>query len=214
MCPRTASDSPSCETFSCSTRISRSWSATPDSSPRESPTRRTSLPCALSRPSNGNAPMKFQRSTHHPRVTAGLLALLFALALLPTAPRSVTAQQVAGGDFDICDYCGSLVANTMHLRGRPGFGTNLGQFVLINAANDAQDVDRDGWASGVNFTNLFVQQVSDFINAAQPSNTIGASNFVLAEFLNPLNNGFQNVVSVSVNVPIGTAAGTYRGRVV
>ena len=122
--------------------------------------------------------MKFQRSTHHPRVTAGLLALLFALALLPTAPRSVTAQQVAGGDFDICDYCGSLVANTMHLRGRPGFGTNLGQFVLINAANDAQDVDRDGWASGVNFTNLFVQQVSDFINAAQPSNTIGASNFV------------------------------------
>jgi hypothetical protein len=102
----------------------------------------------------------------------------------------------------------------MHLRGRPGFGTNLGQFVLINAANDAQDVDRDGWTAGVNFTNLFVQQVTDFINVAQPSRTIASTNFVLAEFLNPLNNGFQNVVSVSVNIPTGTPAGLYRGQVV
>ena len=60
----------------------------------------------------------------------------------------------------------------MHLVGRPGFGTNLGNFVLINAANDAQDVDRDGWTAGVNFTTLFVQQVTDFINVAQPSRTM------------------------------------------
>lgn len=159
--------------------------------------------------------MTFQSSDHRPRVTvARLLTLLLTLAIIPAAPGRVTAQQVAGGDFDICDYCGSLSANTMHLRGRPGFGTNLGQFVLINAANDAQDVDRDGWTAGVDFTNLFVQQVTDFINVSQPSRTIASTNFVLGEFLNPLKNGFQNVVSVSVNIPVGTPAGIYRGQVV
>ncbi|HKN69039.1 MAG TPA: hypothetical protein VJW73_22315 [Gemmatimonadaceae bacterium] len=159
--------------------------------------------------------MRFQLSDHRPRVgVARLLTLLLTFALIPAAPARSSAQQVTGGDFDICDYCGSLSANTMHLRGRPGFGTNLGQFVLINAANDAQDVDRDGWTSGVNFTNLFVQQVTDFINVAQPSRTIASTNFVLAEFLNPLNNGAQNIVSVSVNIPTGTAAGIYRGQVV
>ena len=159
--------------------------------------------------------MTFQSSDHRPRVTvARLLTLLLTLAIIPATPGRVTAQQVAGGDFDICDYCGSLSANTMHLRGRPGFGTNLGQFVLINAANDAQDVDRDGWTAGVDFTNLFIQQVTDFINVSQPSRTIASTNFVLGEFLNPLKNGFQNVVSVSVNIPVGTPAGIYRGQVV
>ena len=159
--------------------------------------------------------MRFQLSDHRPRVgVARLLTLLLTFALIPATPGRSSAQQVAGGDFDICDYCGSLSANTMHLRGRPGFGTNLGQFVLINAANDAQDVDRDGWTAGVNFTNLFVQQVTDFINVAQPSRTIASTNFVLAEFLNPLNNGAQNIVSVSVNIPTGTPAGLYRGQVV
>ena len=159
--------------------------------------------------------MRTQQSVTHARVpVVRLLALLLALAFVPATPRPSFAQTVAGGDFDICDYCGSLSANTMHLRGRPGFGTNLGQFVLINAANDAQDVDRDGWTAGVNFTNLFIQQVTDFINVAQPSRTIASTNFVLAEFLNPLNNGAQNIVSVSVNIPTGTPAGLYRGQVV
>jgi hypothetical protein len=162
-----------------------------------------------------NAAMKSQPSEHRTRVPGpGLFALLLALVTAVALPKASRAQQVVGGDFDICDYCGSLSANTMHLRGRPGFGTNLGQFVLINGANDAQDVDRDGWTAGVNFTNLYVQQVTDFINASRPSNTIAASNFVLAEFLNPLNNGFQNAVSVSVNIPPGTPAGIYRGQVV
>jgi hypothetical protein len=158
--------------------------------------------------------MKSSNHDQHARVSAArlLATLLLAFSLTPIASRA-SAQQVQGGDFDICDYCGSLVANTMHLVGRPGFGTNLGQFVLINAANDAQDVDHDGWTPGVNFTHLYVQQVTDFTNTAQPTRTIASTNFVLAEFLNPLNNGFQNVVSVSVNIPVGTPAGTYRGRV-
>lgn len=132
------------------------------------------------------------------------------IAVLPTTGKS---QQVSGGDFDICDYCGDLVSNTLHLRGRPGFGTNLGVFVLINGANDAQDVDHDGWTPGVDFTNLFVQQVTDFQNVADPARIIRAQNFVLGDFLNPLRNGFQNNVKVSVNIPPGTPAGIYRGTV-
>ena len=144
---------------------------------------------------------------------SGLALLLAVGTTLGLLPAQLGAQAVAGGDFDICDYCGSLTGNTMRLRGRAGFGTNIGNFVLINAANDAQDTDRDGWTAGIDFTNLYLQQVSDFQNVAQPSRTISARNFVLGEFLNPLRNGFQNVVRASVNIPEGTLAGIYRGVV-
>ena len=151
-------------------------------------------------------------ATRHALIRATRLVALI-VACLMSWTHAARAQQVAGGDFDICDYCGDLVANTMHLRGRPGFGTNLGTFVLVNAADISQDVDKDGYTPGVNFTHLFVQQVTDFVNVANPARVIAASNFVLGDFLNPLNNGFQNVVRVSVVVPPGTPAGTYRGTV-
>src|SRR3954468_12213951 len=105
--------------------------------------------------------MHFSTSAIRP----ALLVAAVPSALMIGTP-SLRAQQVAGGDFDICDYCGDLVANTMHLRGRPGFGTNLGVFVLINAADGTQDVDRDGFTPGVNFTHLFVNTVTDFVNVA------------------------------------------------
>ena len=135
-----------------------------------------------------------------------------AVALAGAAPRELRAQIVAGGDFDICDYCGTLRGNTAFIRGRVGFGSERGIFVLINAANDAQDVDRDGYTPGVNFTNLAVIDTSDFTNVANPDVVISRRNFVLADFLNPLNNGFQNSVSFYVNIPNGTPAGRYIGR--
>src|SRR3954466_10844106 len=134
-----------------------------------------------------------------PSPAALLVSMILACGLL--WPAQARAQQVAGGDFDICDFCGDLVANTMHLRGRPGFGTNLGVFVLVNAADGTQDVDKDGFTPGVNFTHLYVQTVTDFVNVADPARVIAASNFVLGDFLNPLNNGFQNNVRVSIVVP-------------
>lgn len=137
-------------------------------------------------------------------------ALLTGLALAPLGAR---AQVVAGGDFDINDAGGTLRGNTTFIRGRGGFGTERGTFVLNNAANDAQDVDRDGYTPGVNFTNLFVQDTADFINVANPNVVISRVNFVLADFLNPLNNGFQNQVDFYINIPNGTPAGTYRGQV-
>src|SRR5687767_15201791 len=66
-----------------------------------------------------------------------------------TPPPPPAAGSVTGGDFDICDYCGNLTANTAFLVGRPGFGTQRANFILINADEPAQDVDRDGFTVGV-----------------------------------------------------------------
>lgn len=143
------------------------------------------------------------------RTLASTVLLVVAWAASPSVARS---QVVTGGDFDICDFCGSLVGNTARVVGRPGFGTSSGLFVLINAANDAQDVDHDGYTVGVHFTNLFVSDTADFVNEADATRLIQRRNLVIADFLNPLNNGFQNRVNFFVNIPEGTPAGTYRGN--
>ena len=139
-----------------------------------------------------------------------LLAGLAAGALL--TPRAADAQLVVGGDFDISDNRGTLRGNTAFIRGRAGFGTDRGTFHLINASSEDQDVDDDGYTPGIDFTNLAVTDTSDFVNVANPDQVISRLNFVLADFLNPLNNGFHNQVEFYVNIPNGTAAGIYRGR--
>lgn len=140
------------------------------------------------------------------RLLAG--AIMVALA----APNfSAGAQVVTGGDFDICDYCGTVSANTIRLIGRAGFGTERGVFTLINANTDGADVDRDGYTSGVDFTNLYLSAIDDFKNVADPDIVIQARNLVLQDFLNPLRNGAQNNVVLTVTIPEGTPAGLYRG---
>lgn len=137
-------------------------------------------------------------------------ALGAAVLLVTAAP--VSAQVVSGGDFDICDYCGTLEGSTARLRGRVGFGTDRGIFVLVNAATSDADVDRDGYTAGVNFRNLIVSDTTNFVNIEDPEQVIVRQNLVIADFLNPLDNGFQNAVNFFVNIPDGTAAGIYRGR--
>jgi hypothetical protein len=127
-------------------------------------------------------------------------------------PSDARAQTVVGGDFDICDYCGSLNGNRALVRGRAGFGTERAVFVMINAASVEQDVDNDGFTPGFNFTNLIVSDTATFVSLEDPSRVIEKTNIVIADFLNPLNNGFQQVVSFFVNIPASTPAGTYRGR--
>lgn len=148
---------------------------------------------------------------------AALLALrpLVLLAVAVTgmlAAIPARAQVVAGGDFDIADNRGTLRGNTAFIRGRAGFGTDRATFHLINASSDDQDVDDDGYTVGVDFTNLAVTDTSNFVNVANPDLVIARTNFVLADFLNPLKNGFHNQVEFYVNIPNGTAAGIYRGR--
>jgi hypothetical protein len=141
------------------------------------------------------------------RATAMIAVMLAAFA------GDARSQVVQGGDFDIADNLGNLRSNTMFLRGREGFGTNNQSFVLVNASSADGDVDRDGYAAGIDFTNLIISQVSPFVNVADPSRVIAPGNFVLIDFLNPLRNGFQNAVNVSVNIPDGTPAGIYRSTI-
>ena len=144
---------------------------------------------------------------------ARFLACLAVVApLLTAAPRQAAAQAVAGGDFDINDNAGTVIGNRIRLVGRAGFGTNRGTFVLVNAADASQDVDRDGFTPGVDFTSLAVTDTGDFINVADPSRSILRRNLVISDFLNPLRNGFSNIVAMYVNIPEGTPAGRYLGR--
>lgn len=146
---------------------------------------------------------------------ASLAAAAYAVAgtvTMTATAREAGAQIVVGGDFDICDYCGTLRSNTAFISGRVGFGTDRGRFVLMNAQNESQDVDNDGYTPGVNFFNLAVTDTSDFTNIANPDIVISRENLVLAEFPNPLINGFSNGVEFYVNIPNGTPAGIYRGR--
>lgn len=145
--------------------------------------------------------------------TVALLALS-AVVLSIGAPSTARAQLVAGGDFDICDYCGDVVRNTLFLRGRSGFGTNVGTFVIINSASAEQDVDNDGFTPGVDFQNLHFQQITDFRNVIDPSVVVSSDQFLPADFLNPVLNGFARTVGVSINIPNGTPAGLYRGHIV
>lgn len=155
-------------------------------------------------------------STHSALRSAAYAGLLtFALALGALVPSSAALAQsneiVLGGDFDIADNLGSLRSNTAYLRGRSGFGTETGQFILVNGSSSAQDLDRDGFTPNFNFTNLQIADTTEFRNIADPSRVIGRQNLVIASFLNPLLSGLSNSVDFYVNIPQGTAAGTYRG---
>lgn len=144
-----------------------------------------------------------------------LRTLALAIGVAVAAPAVARAQGtiVPGGDFDIGDNLGTLRGNTAFLTGRSGFGTDRGTFVLVNANNAAQDVDADGYTPGVNFTHLVVSDTTSLIDVANPANVILKANLVIADFLNPLNNGAQNQVAFYVNIPDGTPAGTYKGRI-
>jgi hypothetical protein len=159
-------------------------------------------------------PFSFVGEHHGSQRTARPIALAVVVSMfaLGYIPERASAQTVTGGDFDVCDYCGTLTGNRAVIRGRVGFGTERGAFVLVNAATAEQDVDNDGYTVGVNFTNLIVSDTSNFVNIDDPSRVISKTNLVIADFLNPLNNGFQQLVNFFVNIPAATPAGTYRGR--
>src|SRR5690349_12970079 len=103
------------------------------------------------------------RALTRARVALGCAA--GALPLLVAAPTVARAQVqvVTGGDFDIDDNGGTVTGNRARLVGRAGFGTNRGTFVLVNAADATQDVDRDGYTAGVDFTSLVVSDTTDFV---------------------------------------------------
>jgi hypothetical protein len=149
------------------------------------------------------------------RASGATLATWATLALFAAGfwPAVATAQVVPGGDFDICDFCESLEGNKVRVTGRAGFGTNRAIVRLINAAVETDDVDQDGYAPGIDFNNLRVSDTTDFINVIDPSQVIPRSRFVLADALLPLLSGSSLPVTFLIDIPDGTRAGLYRGRV-
>lgn len=153
----------------------------------------------------------------HRRAVAQPLSLpvLFLTVAISLASSSVLAAQVvANGDFDICDYCGNVSANTVRLVGRAGFGTNGATIHIVNGATAEQDVDNDGYTPrppDIDFEKLFIVDTGDFVNQADPGFVIAATNFRLGDFLSPLRHGSTNRVAIRVDIPEGTRAGQYRG---
>ncbi|MEJ7811609.1 MAG: hypothetical protein WKG32_14445 [Gemmatimonadaceae bacterium] len=145
---------------------------------------------------------------------ASAAAVIIAALALSLPSVSLRAQAlVPGGDFDICDYCGTLRGNTAFLVGRAGFGTTKGEFVLVNAATSDQDVDHDGYTPGIDFNRLYVSRIDDFTNIADPAQVIRGTNLALQDVPRPLRNGNQNTVGFIINIPSATPAGRYRGSI-
>lgn len=137
-----------------------------------------------------------------------------ALMLSVAAPRVSSGQVVVACDFDIADELGRFTyGNTVHLDSRRGTSSNTGSFYLINANTPESDVDLDGYATNCNYNNLFIASRTNLINTNNAALAIPGENIVITDLPRSLLSGQRAEVQVSVEVPRGTAAGTYIGQV-
>lgn len=138
-------------------------------------------------------------------------ALIVAAGL---APHLASAQGVVACDFDIADDMGQLTyGNTVHLEGRRGTASNTGTFFIINGNTPQGDVDHDGYSTSCTFNNLFIASRTNLVNTANPALAIPGENIVVTNLPRSLPSGTQGETRVSVQVPQGTAAGTYIGQI-
>jgi hypothetical protein len=147
----------------------------------------------------------------HQRLRRSLAVIGLALA----APAAAEAQIVVACDFDIADDLGRFTfGNTIHLVGSAGAGTSAGQFYLINANTAEGDVDLDGYApSGCNYTSLYIAAITNLVNVENPALAIPSQNVVITNLPRDLASGQSAQVTVSVQLPPGTVAGRYVGRI-
>ena len=141
------------------------------------------------------------------------LALAAGL-LVAGSPAAARAQEVVGCDFDIADELGRFMyGSTLHLQGESGRSSNEGEFYIINATAPENDVDKDGYS--LNCTNrLFVpiQLRTPLVNVDNPALAIPAENVIISDLPRRLGPGNMARVLVYVELPNGTAAGTYIGQ--
>ena len=142
-----------------------------------------------------------------------LVALAGAASV--AAPRAAQAQIVVSCDFDIDDNRGIFnVGNTLRLIGRAGAGTTRGTFFLGNGNTPESDTDKDGYGPTCTHRALFVDVRSNLINVANPALAIPGENIIITNFPRQLDPGENAEVAVFVDLPPGTIAGTYQGRIV
>ena len=146
---------------------------------------------------------------------AALAITMLAVGGVSLTPTTVAAQIVVACDFDIVDDRGThTVGQTSHLVGRAGAGSNRGSFFLTNGNTPEGDEDLDGYGPGCNFNNLFVSFKTNLINLDNPALAIPAENIIVTNFPRVLLSGQSGEVVIFVEVPAGTVAGTYEGRIV
>ncbi len=138
-----------------------------------------------------------------------------AVAVALAFPSVASAQLVAACDFDIADDMGRFTyGNTVHLTGRPGSSSNVGEFVLFNSNSAEQDVDKDGYAAAAcDYFNIYIAVKANLVNVANPALAIDGDNIIVARLSTRLRHGRTAVQQLSVEVPAGTVAGTYIGHI-
>lgn len=134
------------------------------------------------------------------------------LALAAGVATRADAQLVVACDFDIADDLGrGTYGNTIHLTGRVGSSSDVGEFYLINGDSPASDVDLDGYGPGCDFQNIFVANRGNLVNVDDPALAIPAENILVVNLPELLFSGERVAVQTSVEVPSGTVAGRYTG---
>ena len=147
---------------------------------------------------------------------AAALALTAGLAASAEAQIVVSCTPTSGGDFDIADDLGRhTFGNTIHLTGRQGSSSNVGEFYLINSNSAESDVDLDGYVptAGCDFNNIFVASRGNLTNVDDPALAIPGENIIVVNLPELLFSGERVQVQASVEIPTGTVAGRYIGYI-
>jgi hypothetical protein len=156
----------------------------------------------------------------HVNIQKWLTRTTVGLALAASAV-SAEAQQLPAGqcDFDIADDLGRhTYGSTVHLTGRQGASTNLGEFFLVNADQPQNDVDHDGYnqpGTACDYTSIYVPEIlrRPLVNVDNPALAIPAQNVILVSLPRRLPNGTMARVEAFVELPQGTVAGRYIGEI-
>ena len=149
-----------------------------------------------------------QSVTSSIRLGAAVLALAAGLA------SRADAQLVVACDFDIADDLGRhTYGNTIHLSGRVGSSSNVGEFYLINGDSPASDVDLDGYGPTCDYRNIFVASRGNLVNVDDPALAIPGEKILVVNLPELLFRAERVAVQTSVEVPAGTVAGRYIGFV-
>ncbi len=137
----------------------------------------------------------------------------FALVLgMVCAPVLAYAQNIVACDFDIDPNRGTNnTGGTIHLVGRAGAASDRGSFFISNGNTPAGDTKGDGYALNCDFHHLFISLRNPLVNQAVPALAIPGANMIVSNMNATLVSGDAEEVFVTVEIPAGTQAGTYRG---